>query len=153
MKLRQTGRKVDSDTKAREQVTADKNVVRISERRQRGDIKFHVHRGGVQSDSEDIGGYWLSPSLMDLSNVDWLESKPLGNAGANSTTGSAGVDLSQDTKLGALEIGTANLNADCRTVLEQTVDRLLKAELGPNGFFVICHRDAFEAREACAPSA
>lgn len=145
MKLRDPGRKIDQQSKTGKSVSADQNFVRGSERRQASNVKVNIHPRQEESNGKEVGGYWLPPSFMDSAETDWFEIESLGNVGSDTAASSSGIDLSQSFERRTGGSRRSDANRSRRAVFDQTLSRLLEADFGPNGFFIICHRDAFDA--------
>jgi hypothetical protein len=139
--------KVDNEAGFRENIPADEDIMGLCEGRKSNDIKFYFHPGEEKADIEVVGGNWLPASLMDQAGVNWLQPQPRRESGANPRSSRAGVNKRQDVEQAFSAVGFSDSNGSARSVVDQVLDRLLKADLGPNGLFVICHRGAFVSKE------
>jgi hypothetical protein len=140
--------KVDNKAGFRENIPADEDIMGLCERRKSNDIKFYIHTWEEKADFEVVGGNWFPASLVDHAGVDWFQSQPRCESGANPRTSRAGVNKRQDVEQAFGAAGFSDPNGSARAMADQVLDRLLKADLGPDGFFVICHRDSFVSKES-----
>lgn len=132
-------REVDGKTVSTENVPAKEYVVRFGEGREARNVKFYVHPRKEESNGEQAYFYRFPPGFMDLSRADWFRTEPLPESRADACSVGAGIDLSEHEAGFFGSPQGADTNLDGRPILEQVIDRLLKADLGAKGFFVICH--------------
>lgn len=124
-----------------QEVSPNQNVVGASERRKPGHIKFYPasYAWDYDMDVEEGCGKWIAPSLMDGSFADWAEIEPLHQCGANGTDRRSGIEQSHCAD-NLASGGGSDSNRGSRAILNEIIDRLVKADLGPDGFLIVCHR-------------
>lgn len=124
-----------------QEVSPNQNVVGASERRKPGHIKFYPasYAWDYDLDAEEGCGQWIAPSLMNDPAVDWLEREPAGEVRADS--GASGPGIEQRYRSDNIaSIRGSDGNRGGRAILNEIIDRLVKADLGPDGFLIVCHR-------------
>lgn len=95
MQHRGAAGKVDNEAGFRENISTDEDIMGLCEGRKSNDIKFYFHPGEEKANAEVVGGNWLPASLVDHAGVDWFQSQPLCESGANPRSSRAGVNKRQ----------------------------------------------------------
>ncbi|MGB3830894.1 MAG: hypothetical protein WA975_03410 [Mesorhizobium sp.] len=133
-------------------ISPNEKIVGLGEGRQTGDMTTDTHgaqlaRWRITKSHDDIDlmkidGDPFSAGLDYIAGTMSPELKTSDHVGADAAHGGASVDLSENAHSVGLRGNIANGGSDRRPVLDQVIDTLSKADLGPDGFFVICHRGA-----------
>lgn len=136
--------KVDGKSEAGQNVPADQDIVRGCEGWKPLRIKFHPREpGDCYVDGEEVSGNWLPPGLMDEAFTSWDDPETCDKSRTEPGAGRAGIE--QGEGLECRLPGNPYVNRGSRAMLDEVIDRLMKADLGPDGFVVICHRGASAA--------
>ncbi len=139
----QSTRKIHDESAIRKNVPPNKNIVWRVQGGQTHDIRLDIGGRQNEPDSEvgsDDGG---AAGFMDFPTVDWFETELAGEPRTHSRSSSARIDLSKDRhQARSLERNGGDSNLDRWPILDKLIDRLGNSDLGPGGFFVICHRDS-----------
>lgn len=143
MKRGPAARKVDGKAAAGENIPADDGVVWFAQGRQPSDFQLGVKRGHSQPDPVDRGDDWFASCFVDGPVIDWRQSKPLRDLGADTGAMRTGINKREGRDGCGAVNGRTNADLHAGAVLTQVVGRLAEIDLGPTGFFVICHRGAF----------
>ena len=138
----QSTRKVHLNPAIRKNIPPNKNVVWRVQGGQTHNVCLDFSGWKKQRDPEVRCDDGVAPSLVHDPSIDWVEAESVAQARAHSRTRGARVDLSADHNLSRTVIRSGrDANLDRWPELEKIIDRLSNCDLGPGGFFVICHRD------------
>jgi hypothetical protein len=143
MKRGNARRKINNKPAIAENIPANKNVVGWRKGWKPRDVKIEFHAWNEEPDAVKVGGNWLPPRFLDGFGAASLEFEFFDKTRADGCCASSGVD---QPKRGQHRLSMVRIRGDTKgggwPILEQVLDGLLKANLEPSGFVIICHRDA-----------
>ena len=142
MKTHQSSRKINSKPTIRQHVTSDQNIVwRVQEETHH--IHLNIGRGKEQPDPVLVDLDGLTSGIANLPFTDWIEAEFADQFRAEPGLSGARVDLSEYSHHPrSFEGNGRDANFDRWPIFEKFVDLLSNSDLGPRGFFIICHRDS-----------
>jgi len=140
MKRGGAGREINREAAAGKEITADKNIVWRIKGNETHDISLDITRWQRNSDPEIGCMDGGKARLVNFSPPNWLKVERRGQGFTDTGAGGPGVNLSESVDIWAAD-NVADNNLDRRPIFENIIDRLAKFDLGPNGFFIVCHSD------------
>lgn len=143
MKPRSSGRKIDAQPRSPQNVATDNDIVWFPKEWQSNDFRFKLQSAEAQTDAVEGDDDWFASCLSEESVVAVRsQGKPPRYLGTDTGAMRSRVDLCQhDNRVGLDKRNGSNANLESWSVLSKVIDGLAKADLGPAGFFVVCHRD------------
>jgi transcriptional regulator with XRE-family HTH domain len=134
--LSQPGGEVDGQAGAGEHVSADDDLVEAGEP-ETGEIYVSAKSWKGDADAEDKAEDWLATCFDNLSSAERRDSESLGKPEADSGAGRTGIDEGKPPE--GITAGR-DIDLERRSMLPQIIDLLTDRDLGPGGFFIVCHR-------------
>lgn len=133
---------IDSQAETGENVATNQNVMGSGEGWKPRPVKFYPRTevGNAEAYGVEAGSQRFSSRLMDETGTDWFDCETVDETRAQAGPGGSGVKKREGANSLGRIAGSGNLDDGARTMLEQTIDRLLKADFGPSGFLIVCHR-------------
>ena len=141
MKGGNAGKKINGQPKAAENVSSDQNVMGWRNLKSRR-VNVEVHLGDKDCHLEKIGGDWLPAQFLDDGRIDRLEFERFDKAWTDGSGTRAGIDLCKRVRDRSIMSGSGDANCSCGSTLNQVLNSLLKTNLDPAGFVIICHSGA-----------
>jgi len=144
MQSRHATNKIDNKATTRKNIAPNKNVVIRRDAGQPKNISIYLDAGRKEQSHPKIVAFdGFAPGLASDTDVDRLEIKFACQPRANSGARCASVDQSENAyHTGALKGHRRDADCDRWPVFDKVIDLLGNSDLGPAGFFVICHRDS-----------
>jgi hypothetical protein len=134
---------IDREFAIRKNIASDKHIMWRVQGGHSHDIQIDVGRWQEQSDVEIRGFDRRQASLIKSAKINRLEAEFFGKAFTDACAARPGVDLGENPRSHrTLNKGRGgNFDGEGWPILEKVIDRLSVSDLGPAGFFIICHRD------------
>lgn len=120
-------------------VSANKNIVWRIKGGEAHDVSLDISKWQRDLDAEIRRLKFFEARLMHAAPGNRFKRELEREWCADARTGGPSVDLSEDLITGTA-LGRANDNSNGWPMLDKLIDRLANSDLGPKGFFVICHR-------------
>jgi hypothetical protein len=141
MKRRGAIGEINSQSATREEVAPDKNVVWRIKGAETHNLSLDIAAWQRDADAEEWRRNRGKPRVVSFSPPSWQKIKSGGQRFADACSGRAGIDLREGfDSWPSIDCADGDLNG--RAMLDDVIDRLADSELGPNGFFIVCHRDS-----------
>ncbi len=143
MKRRGAVSEIDDEAATSKDIATDKNVVWRIKGGESYDLSLDVAGWQRDSNTEEGSDDWWQPGLVSFGVPNIFKFQMQGQRFTDGCNSRSGVDLRQGFDAWP-PVDGADQNIDAGAVLDNVIDRLAKCDLGPSGFFVICHRDSRE---------
>jgi len=139
----QSAREIHLNPTIRKNIPPYKNVVWRVKGGEFHHLKIKLNGCEVESDVEAGDDDRLEAGYVGGGFPNFVKSKFFSESGPQTRANSAGVDLGEDHNLSrTVKRRGRDADLDRWPELENLIDRLSNCDLGPAGFFVICHRDS-----------
>jgi hypothetical protein len=142
VKRASTARKINVQSRVRQQITPDQDIVRRVKRGNNCDLHLSFEKLMREHDRSHSRANTGPTCLMDSPGFLKLKRESVGNIGADGSVTTPRINLSKHVHRAANVSGLGDVQLEGGAILEEFLNRLVDCELGPAGFFVLVHRDS-----------